>query len=105
MEKASGSELRFDEDFSITMYEIIEALARRRAGKTSQPYFMNQYVTVPAEAGTFRVSSLAKQPVPSQETMQREDAAFKAKNVNYAADNAVDEVMAALKTKLDEKAA
>lgn len=35
MDKASDSELRFDEDFSIAMYEIIEALARRKACKTT----------------------------------------------------------------------
>lgn len=41
MAKATQSELCFDPDFSVAMYEIVEALARRKAGKTSQPYFMN----------------------------------------------------------------
>lgn len=62
LEKASESELKLDEDFSIAMYEIIEALARRKAQKKTQPYFMNQYVTVPAETGVFRASRLARLP-------------------------------------------
>lgn len=86
------------------MYEIIEALARRKNQKKTQPYFMNQYATVPAEAGTFRVSKLAKQPDLDQAVLKREDAVFKSKKVQHAADNAIDEILLAVKTKLDEKA-
>lgn len=104
LEKTSQSELEFDEDFTIAMYEIIEALARRKAKKNSQPYFMNQYVTVPAEAGVFRVSKLFKVPELDQLKLKSEDLVFKAKNVQHSADNAIDEVLMAIKTKLDEKA-
>lgn len=40
-----------------------------------------------------------------QTTMHREDELFKAKGVKHGADNAIDEVMSAIKAKLDEKIA
>lgn len=62
-------------------------------------------MTVPAEVGVFQVSNLAAQPQQDPETMKREDKIFQSKKLAYAADNAVDSVMAAIRAKLDEKAA
>lgn len=101
--KATDDQLRFDEDFTVAMFFIIEFLARRRnTKKPNQAYFMNQYLTVPSELGVFK-SIPAVQPPTDNETMAKEDQLFRDKKVNYAADNDIDIVLEAIYNTLNSK--
>ena len=93
----------YDEKFTIAMFYIIEYLARRKATKhPSQLYFMNQYLCLSSEVGTFHNLPTKGQDV-SPETMQEEDMAFKKMGVDYAPDNNLDQVLDILYMKLKEK--
>lgn len=101
--RATDDQLRFDEDFTIAMFYIIEFLARRRnTKKPNQVYFMNQYLTVPSELGVFKAIPTA-QPATDDEALRKEDEVFKAKKVNYAADNDIDIVLEAMYNMLNSK--
>ena len=102
----SGSDLyRFDERFSVPMFFIIEFLARRRnTKKTGSLFYMNQYMTVESELGVFRNLTDAIQQQPDKNEMVANDAEFKKMNLNYAADNNVDEILETLWEKISEKA-
>lgn len=95
--------LKFNEDFSIAMFYIIEFLARRRnTKKENQLYFMNQYLTVESEYGTFKhEDNSVKQDL--QETIKTEDAKFKELNINFAPDNNIDIVLETTYKKIKEK--
>lgn len=90
--KVPNELLSFDEQFTVPMYYIIDFLAKRKASKKDGLYFMNQYLSVSSEYGVFKALPEASSDF-SQETMQREDAAFKAKNLNCSPDNNVDVVL------------
>lgn len=101
--KISDDLLRFDEDFVVPMYFIIEFLSRRRNTKSATDlYFMNQYVTVESEAGVFECDDSSSSQF-SPETMKNDDAKFKAKNVNHQPDNNLDNVFELTYTKLNSK--
>lgn len=106
MRAMAGSDLlRFDERFTVPMFFIIELLARRRNTKAKGSlFFMNQYLTVGSEYGTFRNLKGMRQEQPDQKKMQEEDAAFKAMGVNFSPDNNIDEVLETLWEKIVEKA-
>ena len=90
--KVQDDLLKFNEQFTIPMYYIIEFLARRRNSKLSKLYYMNQYLTVPAEKGVFK-----HEPIESVKDkvgdIKQEDAAFKQLNINYAPDNNIDNIL------------
>lgn len=101
--KVTDDQIKFDEDFTIAMFYIIEFLARRRnTKKQNQVYFMNQYLTVPSELGTFNTIELP-QPKISQDIMKTEDRLFKDKKINYAADNDIDIVLETIYNTLNSK--
>lgn len=105
--KASDDLLKFNEQFDIPMFMIIEYLARRRNTKSAgQLYFMNMYATIPEEVGAFKTSSNARgedeMPTPP-EKMAAEDKIFRELGVNFAPDNNIDEVLEALWAKLKSK--
>lgn len=92
MDKVQDQLLRFDEDFTIPMFWIIEFLARRRSTKKQgQLFYMNQYLSVQEELGTFKQLNVDNNI--SQKTMQEEDTKFKAKCINFAPDNNIDMVL------------
>lgn len=92
MDKVQDQLLKFDEDFTIPMFWIIEFLARRRnTKKQGQLFYMNQYLAIQEEYGTFEPINVDNDF--SQKTMQEEDAKFKAKNINFAPDNNIDVVL------------
>lgn len=101
-----GNVQKYDERFSIAMYQIIEYLARRRSTKKDgQLYFMNQYLSVPEEVGAIAV-------VPGldgdldQKKMQEEDATFKSiEGLDYSPDNNLDIILDAFYKKVKEKTA
>lgn len=98
--------LKFDEDFSIAMFYIIEFLARRRNTKReNQLYFMNQYLTVESEYGTFKhIDSKNTEDKTAETTnMQKEDQIFKNKQVKYEPDNNIDLVLETVYKTLNEK--
>lgn len=93
---------KFDEQFTVDMFTIIEFLARRKANrKDSQLYFMNQYLAISDEIGAFSTMKLDRNI--DQETMKKEDALFKSMNINYAPDNNIDNVLDTLYVKLNQK--
>jgi len=102
--KVSDDLLRFDEDFSIAMFFIIEYLARRRNTKSAnQLYFMNQYLTVESENGVFKTIELSKSDANEQEKMKTEDQMFKEKHINFEPDNNIDLVLETVYNKINEK--
>lgn len=102
-EKAPEDLLKFNDSFSIAMFYIIEYLARRRnTKKENQLYFMNQYLTVESELGTFKkLNCNIKEDDPN--VMKEEDAKFKQLNVNFSPDNNIDTVLETTYKKLKEK--
>lgn len=90
--KVQDDLLKFNERFTIAMYFIIEFLARRRNSKLSKFYWMNQYLTVPAEKGVFKQEAIetVKDKIGD---MKEEDAIFKQLNINYAPDNNIDSIL------------
>ena len=96
--------LKFDDQFTVPMYYIIDLLARRKvSGAASDLFFMNQYLTVDAEHGTFEQIPETKPAEFTKEVMQREDAAFKAKNHNVNPDNNIDMVLERIWEKMKAK--
>lgn len=95
--------LRFDEDFAIPMFWIIEFLARRRNTKPENSvYFMNYYLSVPSEVGLFEnIDTAADAPNPDQ--MKIEDAVFKGKKINYEQDSNIDLILGTFWNKIKEK--
>lgn len=95
----------FSEEFSISMFYIIELLARRRTLKTSnQMFYMNQYLTVDSEIGVFKLAEeLPSIEEPTQETMRNEDLKFKSMNVKYEPDINVDVVIDSITEKILQK--
>lgn len=83
----------FNDKFSIAMFVIIEYLARRRATKKpGQLYYMNQYLSLPSEIGTFRLYG-GKADEINQKKMQEEDQAFKALAIDFSPDNSIDKIL------------
>lgn len=83
----------FNDKFSIAMFVIIEYLARRRATKEpGQLYYMNQYLSLPSEIGTFRLYG-GKADEIDQKKMQEEDQAFKALAIDFSPDNSIDKIL------------
>lgn len=100
--KATDSNLRFDEDFTIPMYFIIEFFARRKAEqKDGQLYFMNEYFTVEEEHGVFEKVKVDESL--DQEQLKKENAIFTAKNLKHSSDNNVDAIVSKLYLKLKSK--
>lgn len=95
---------KFNEQFSIMMYIIIEYLARRKASKTeNQLYFMNQYLSIPSEQYAFHVLDIKRDP-PDPSKMKAEDAIFKLMDVDYSPDNNIDIILELFHRKIQEKA-
>ena len=104
MSAATDSQLRFDEDFTIPMYWIIEFLARRRAdGAKTDLYFMNQYLTVCSERGLFRQMRTAAPETQDVKKQAEEDRLFRSKKIDYSVDNSVDMILDRLWNKLVSK--
>jgi hypothetical protein len=106
MSKTAGTDLmRFDERFTISMFFIIEFLARRRNTKNpGQLFYMNQYLTVGSEVGAFRnFKSETPDNPPDPIIMKKEDDIFKSMNINFAPDNNVDQVLEQLWEKISQK--
>jgi len=101
-----GSDLlRFDEDFSIPMFYIVELLSRRRnTARKDQLYFMNQYLTVGSEPGTFRNLRNVVLPTDSESDMKRENDIWQSKKINFRPDYNVDTLLEKIWEKLMEKA-
>jgi len=102
----AGSDLlRFDEDFSIPMFYIVELLSRRRnTARKDQLYFMNQYLTVGSEPGTFRNLRNVVPPKDSESDMKRENEIWQSKKINFRPDYNVDTFLEKIWEKLTEKA-
>lgn len=108
MPALAGSDLlRFEERFTVPMFFIIELLARRRNTKpVGSLFYMNQYMTVGSEYGTFRnLESAAPEKDAPQERMRAEDEQFKAMGVDFSSDNNIDTVLETLWEKILAKSA
>lgn len=94
--------LRFNEQFDIHMYFIIEYLARRRNTKSQGSlYYMNQYLAIPEEYGIF---DIVENSTPAdQKDTSKEDAIFKSLNVNFVPDNNIDQLLVDVMNKLKSK--
>ena len=96
---------KFDEKFTIAMYVIIEYLARRRAQKKEgQLYFMNQYLSISDEIGSFHQIDVGLENI-DQQKMKEEDRIFKEMRVEFAPDNNLDTVLDTFYQKVKEKLA
>ena len=95
---------KFNELFSIPMYMIIEYLSRRRDNrKENQLYYMNQYMTVPAERGVFKSVIEQNDLAEDSKQMQVENEIFQSMHVNTHPDNAIDLHLRDLHNKIQEK--
>ena len=107
--------LKFDEQFEIAMYYIIELLARRRNTKDAGSlYYMNQYITVDSELGTYRLQKkvddekltqvqFQEKIKKDQEDMIKENKIFQNMKINIEPDNSVDAILEDLYKKLKSK--
>lgn len=100
LEKYQMDKLRYDEDFTIPMFYIIEFLARRKHLKLNDLYLMNQYLTVEEENGLF-IDLVSDHNNFTPEQMQKEDQIFKSKNVDITPDNNIDGILELVAKKLD----
>jgi hypothetical protein len=101
--KVSDDLLKFNENFDIPMFMIIEYLARRRnTRRPDQIYRMNMYMTVPEEIGVFNTST-SDVNEPTQEKMSKEDQIFRSLAINFAPDNNIDELLECVWNKLKNK--
>jgi len=103
--KLAGSDLlRFDEDFSVPMFYIVELLARRRnTARKDQLYAMNQYLTVGSEPGTFRILRIDIGRKETEDDVKRENELWQSKKINFRPDYNVDALLEKLWEKLAEK--
>ena len=97
------------------MYYIIEFLARRRNTKdVGSLYYMNQYITVDSELGTYRLQKKADDEKLTQEQLQakikkdqedmiKENEIFQNMKINIEPDNSVDTILEDLYKKLKSK--
>lgn len=101
--KITDDLLRFDEDFTVDMFYIIEFLARRNLDRRTQTqlYYMNWYMSIPSEYGVFKTITLDNVD-KNMNSMEKEDKIFKAKNVNLATIN-IDRLLSVLNELLSEK--
>jgi hypothetical protein len=94
MDKVTYEDIRFEEQFSIPVYYIVEFLARRRNNKKpGELYYMNLYPSIREELNVFTLDSTVTKHSQSEEQMKAENDIFKSMNVNYASDNDVNVVM------------
>ena len=94
---------RYNERFSVAMFYIIEYLARRKSTKVKGSlYFMNQYLSIFDEIGTFHVVPIEKSSLDPNK-IQEEDAIFKSMNIDYAPDNNIDVILDSFYSKIKEK--
>ena len=85
------------------MFYIIEYLARRKSTKVKGSlYFMNQYLSIFDEIGTFHVVPIEKSSLDPNK-IQEEDAIFKSMNIDYAPDNNIDVILDSFYSKIKEK--
>jgi hypothetical protein len=102
-EKISDDLLKFNEDFTISMFYIIEFLARRRnTRKNNELYFMNQYLTVESEYGTYKNIEISNEQ-DDQNVLKEEDTKFRSMNIDIHPDNNIDNVLEMTYKKLLEK--
>lgn len=102
--KIADDLLKFNEQFDIPMYYIIEFLSRRRNTKPNGSlYLMNQYLSIPSEIGVFSMASPKNSKQPSQQEMQKEDVIFKNMNLNFVPDNNIDQLLVDVINKLKSK--
>lgn len=94
MSKATYEDIRFEEQFTVPVYYIIEFLARRRnIKKLGELYYMNLYPSIQEELDVFTIDpSVVKKSQP-EEQMKAENDIFKSMNINYTSDNDVNVVM------------
>lgn len=96
--------LKFNENFDIPMYFIIEFLARRRnTKKPGSLYLMNQYLSISQEVGVFETINLNISNQNIQQQMAKEDAIFKSMNLNFVPDNNIDQLLVDVINKLKSK--
>lgn len=87
------------------MYIIIEYLARRKTTKkNTQLYFMNQYMSISDEIGTFHAVDIGGENIDPKK-MQEEDSLFKSMKVEFAPDNNLDIVLDTFYQKIKERLA
>lgn len=94
MDKVTYEDIRFEEQFTIPVYYIVEFLARRRnSKKPGELYYMNLYPSIQEELNVFTIDSTVTKHSQSEEQMKVENNIFKSMNVNHASDNDVNVVM------------
>ena len=94
---------KFDERFSIGMFMIIEYLARRRSTRQQgQLYYMNQYLSISDEVGTYHAQTIDEDKIDPTK-MQEEDQVFKAMKIDYAPDNNIDTTLDDFYQKIQQK--
>ena len=106
LDKAEDFELYMPEDYTVPMFYIIEYLANRRNNrKPGQLYYMNQYLTVQSEIGVFeaREAKSEQSQTEFQKTLEAEDKIFKGKNINFAPDNNIDNILEDVYNKFNSK--
>ena len=91
--KATFETIKYDEDYTIPMYYIIDYLARKRNRGEG---FMNCYPTIEAENGIFTTKDIPNKedPTKNQLQMKVEELTFKKKRVDFKPDNDIEKVMA-----------
>ena len=96
--------LKLNESFTVSMFFIIEFLARRRNTKTEGSlYYMNQYLAIMSEKEALQLSKEVRDDELDQKTLAEEDIVFKKMNINFAPDNNIDQILETLHMKIQSK--
>lgn len=83
--------LKFNEELSTPMYYTIEFLARRK--KNDAFAFMNMYPTVMNEQNVFTLDAkIANADKLNAELIKQDDEKFKTMNIDYSADNNIEQL-------------
>ena len=88
---ADIEKLKFNEELSTSMYYTIEFLARRK--KNDAFAFMNMYPTVMNEQNIFTLDAkIANTDKLNAELIKQDDEKFKTMNIDYSADNNIEQL-------------
>ena len=101
LDGARDEDILFCEDFGISMYYIIEFLARRRNRKSpGDLHYMNMYPGLDSELGVLKSVQVQRSPDP-QEQFRKENEIVQNMKVDNHPDMDIDQIMTDIATKLN----
>lgn len=103
MDRCSFEDVRFEEKFKISMYYIIEFLARRRNSKAlGQLDYMNYYPSIEEELGVFKLIDIPEDQKTQNNDIEAEGKVFQEMGIDNQPDMNLDDIMQDMRSKIME---